>query len=156
MLNRLHRFGHVHRMEENRIPKKVLYTNLETRLRGRPRYRWQDEVREDGRLVGGKGWKERIYNRQEWKKLLRMARNHHILHMPMEWHCTLFSCWTTTRKMDIKLLHPDDRPNTIHFLLFQNLRCWVTKKKCEYSVNTTNFKLTSSITFRECRRCPEN
>jgi hypothetical protein len=33
--------------------------NWETsRLRGRPRYRWQNEVREDGRLVGGKGWKE--------------------------------------------------------------------------------------------------
>jgi hypothetical protein len=30
--------------------------NLETiRLRGRPRNRWQDEVREDGRLVGRKG-----------------------------------------------------------------------------------------------------
>jgi len=35
------------------------------RLRGRPRNRWQDVVREDGRLVGGKGWKERVYNRQE-------------------------------------------------------------------------------------------
>ena len=63
-LNRLHWFGHVHRMEENRIPKKVSYMNLETtRLRGRPRNRWQDEMREDGRLVGGKGWKERVYNR---------------------------------------------------------------------------------------------
>jgi hypothetical protein len=57
--------------------------NLETtRLRGRPRNRWQDEVREDGRLVGGKVWKERVYNRKEWKKL-RMARNRHILHMPV-------------------------------------------------------------------------
>jgi len=29
--------------------------NLETvRLRGRPRKRWQNEVREDGRLVGGR------------------------------------------------------------------------------------------------------
>jgi hypothetical protein len=36
-----------------RIPKRVLYMNLETRLRGRPRNRWQDELREDGRLVGG-------------------------------------------------------------------------------------------------------
>jgi hypothetical protein len=43
-------------MEENRIPKKVLCMNLEaTGLRGRPRNRWQGEVREDGRLICGKG-----------------------------------------------------------------------------------------------------
>jgi hypothetical protein len=80
-------FGHVQRTEENRIGKKVLYeyTTLEaTRLRGGPRNRWKDEVREYGRLVGGKGWKERIPNREEWKKLLRTARNRRILHMPME------------------------------------------------------------------------
>jgi len=59
--------------------------NLETTsLRGRPRNRWEDKVREDGRLVGGKWWKERAYNREEWKKLLRKARNLRILHMPME------------------------------------------------------------------------
>jgi len=59
--------------------------NLETtRLRGRPRNRWQVEVREDGRLVGGKGWKERVYNRKEWKKLLRTARYRRILHISME------------------------------------------------------------------------
>jgi len=53
-------------MEENRIHRRVLCMNLETkRLRGRPRNRWQDEVREDGRLVGGNGWKERVYNREE-------------------------------------------------------------------------------------------
>jgi len=28
-------------------------------------------VREDGRLVGVKGWKEKVYKREEWKKLLR-------------------------------------------------------------------------------------
>jgi hypothetical protein len=39
-------------MEENRIPKRVLYINLETtRLRGRPRNRWQGKVREDERLL---------------------------------------------------------------------------------------------------------
>jgi hypothetical protein len=83
-LNRLCWFGHVQSMEENRIRKKVLYMNLGTaRLRGRPGNRWQDEVWDDGRLVGGKRCKERVYNREEWK-LLRMARNQPILHMPME------------------------------------------------------------------------
>jgi hypothetical protein len=54
-------------MKENRIPTRVLYMNLgTTRLRGRPRNRWQDDVRE------------------EWKKLLRMARNCRILHTPIE------------------------------------------------------------------------
>jgi len=78
-------FGHVQRMEENRIPKRVLNMNLgRTSLRGRPRSRWQDKVREDGRIVGGEGWKEKVHNREEWKKLLRMARNWHILHMAME------------------------------------------------------------------------
>ena len=42
-LNRLGWFGHVQRTEENRIPKKVLYMNLETTgLRGRPR---QDKMK---------------------------------------------------------------------------------------------------------------
>jgi hypothetical protein len=82
--NRLLWFGHVQRMEDNRIPKRVLCMNLgTTRLRGRPRKRWQDEVREDGRIVGGEGWQEKVHNREDWKKLLRTARNHRILHMPM-------------------------------------------------------------------------
>jgi len=72
-------------MEENRIPKRVLYMNLGTTgLRGRPRNRWQDEGRNDRRIVGGEGWQEKVHNREEWKKLLRTAWNRHILHMTME------------------------------------------------------------------------
>ena len=85
MLYRLRWFGHEQRMEENKNPKEVLYMNFGTTgLRGRARNRWQDEVREDGRPVGGKGWKERVYNKEEWKRLLRTARNRRILHMSME------------------------------------------------------------------------
>ena len=71
-------------MEENRIPKRILYMNLGTRLSERPRNGWQDEVREDGRIVGGEGWKEKVYNRQEWKKNPRTARNHCTLRVPTE------------------------------------------------------------------------
>jgi hypothetical protein len=53
-------------------------------LRGRPRNIWQDEVREDGKIVGGERWQDEVHNREERKKLLRKARNRRILHMPME------------------------------------------------------------------------
>jgi hypothetical protein len=72
-------------MEEDRIPKRVLYMNLETtRPRGRPRNRWQEEVREDGRMIGGEEWQEKVHDREEWKMLPRTAWNRRILHMPME------------------------------------------------------------------------
>jgi len=57
--------------------------NFETKgLRGRPKNSWQDEVKEKNswwRRVAGN-----VYDREEWKKLLRTAKNHHILHMPVE------------------------------------------------------------------------
>jgi hypothetical protein len=62
--------------------------NLETSPRGRPRNRWQYEVSEDGRVVGGEEWQEKVYDR-EWKKLLRTARNCHILCMLVEWKLLL-------------------------------------------------------------------
>jgi hypothetical protein len=71
-------------MQENRIPKRILGMKLEATItRGRPRNRWQDEVMEDGSIVGGEGWHGKVYDREEWKKLLRTARNHRILHMAM-------------------------------------------------------------------------
>jgi hypothetical protein len=48
-------------MKENRIPEQVLYMNLKTRLRGRPRNRWQDEV--NGRIFG-EGRKEKVYKKK--------------------------------------------------------------------------------------------
>jgi hypothetical protein len=47
-------------------------------------------VREDGRIVSGEEWQEKVYNREEWKKLLRTARNRGILHMPMECSQSLY------------------------------------------------------------------
>jgi hypothetical protein len=41
-------------------------------------------VREDVRIVGGEERQEKVYDREECKKLLRTARNRRILHMPVE------------------------------------------------------------------------
>jgi hypothetical protein len=41
-------------------------------------------ARGDGRIIGGEEWQRKVYNREEWKKLLRTEKNRCILHMPME------------------------------------------------------------------------
>jgi hypothetical protein len=58
-------FGDVQRVEGNRIPKRLLYMNLEsTRPRDRPRNRRKYEVRENERIVGGEsGTKKYITER---------------------------------------------------------------------------------------------
>ena len=72
------------RTELHPLPPKIFkYEFGKTRLRGRQMNRWQDEVRKDGRLPDVIGWRERVHNREEWKKLLRTARNRRILYMPM-------------------------------------------------------------------------
>jgi len=39
-----------------------------TRLRGRPRNRWQDGVREDGRIVGGEMWQEKYITERNGRR----------------------------------------------------------------------------------------
>jgi hypothetical protein len=41
-------------------------------------------VSEDGSIVDGEAWQGKVYDREEWKRLLITARYHRILHMPME------------------------------------------------------------------------
>jgi hypothetical protein len=38
----------------------------------------------DGRIVVGEGWQEKVYDREEWKKLLETERNCCNLHMAMQ------------------------------------------------------------------------
>jgi hypothetical protein len=96
---RLHRlcwFRDGQRMEGNKIPKRVLYMNLEsTRPRGRPRNKCQNELTEDGKIVGGKGWQEKVCNREEWKKLLGKSKeSSHSAHGNgmNEWYFSLIKC----------------------------------------------------------------
>lgn len=72
---RLRWLGHIERMTQDRITKKILRGGLtETRRRGRPRRRWLDAVKEDLRELGIFNWKEKIKKKQEWKAVVQKAQ----------------------------------------------------------------------------------
>ena len=75
-IRRLGWAGHIKRMEEERIPKKVLSVNFyTTRPVGRPRTRWADVVQRDAlHLLGIRGWRRRAENRDEWMRLMRESK----------------------------------------------------------------------------------
>ena len=75
-IRRLGLEGHMIRIEEERIPKKVLNVNFyTTRPVGRPRTRRADVVQKDAlQLLGIKGWRRRAENRDEWRRLMREAK----------------------------------------------------------------------------------
>jgi hypothetical protein len=68
--------GHVIRMEEKRIKKKVLNGNLHTvRTVGRPRTRWLDVVQRDAQqLLGIRGWRSKASNKDKWRHLMREVK----------------------------------------------------------------------------------
>ena len=64
--------GHLERMEEDRVPKKIFTQELEgTRRRERPRKRWKEEVERDLQALGVRRWKELVEDRKKWKDIVR-------------------------------------------------------------------------------------
>ena len=68
--------GHIIRMEEDGIPKKVLNGNFyTTRPLGRPRTWMADVVQRDAlQLLEIRGWRRSAENRDEWRRLMREAK----------------------------------------------------------------------------------
>jgi hypothetical protein len=58
--------GHLERMEEDRMPKKIFTQELEgARRRGRPRKGWREEVERDLQGLGVRRWKELVIDRDK-------------------------------------------------------------------------------------------
>ena len=69
--------GHLERMEEDRMPKKIFTQELEgTRRWGRPRKRWKEEVERDLQVLGVRTWRELVADRKKWKDIVRQAKAH--------------------------------------------------------------------------------
>jgi len=69
--------GHLERMEEDRMPKKIFTEELEgTRIRERRRERWKEEVQRDLQVLGLRRWRELVADRKKWKDIVRQAKAH--------------------------------------------------------------------------------
>ena len=65
---RLSWFCHLHRMSEERMVRKVYKWKLMlTRPLGRPKNRWEDDVRNDMKKMKIKNWTSCIQDRSNWK-----------------------------------------------------------------------------------------
>jgi len=75
-IRRLGLAGHIIRLEEEKILKKVLNGNFyATRPVGRRRTRWADVVQRDAlQLLRIRGWRRSAENRDEWRSLMREAK----------------------------------------------------------------------------------
>jgi len=69
--------GHLERMEEDRMPKRICIQEVVgTRRRGRPRKRWKAEVERDLQVLGVRRWGELVADRKKWKDIVRQAKVH--------------------------------------------------------------------------------
>jgi hypothetical protein len=67
--------GHVARMDENCMPRRLMYVQPEgLRKVGRPCARWRDDVGKDVRMLGLRSWWATAINQEEWRKLLKEAK----------------------------------------------------------------------------------
>jgi hypothetical protein len=66
---------HVERMEDSRMPKRVMREQIYTRKkRGRPKVRWLDDVQEDLREMGIEGWRRKAQDRDQWRQIAQEAK----------------------------------------------------------------------------------
>ena len=72
--------GHVARMAEGRGVHRVLVRKPEgKRPLGRPRRRWEDNIKTDLRVVGGGGdWMELAQDKDRWRALVNTVMNFRV------------------------------------------------------------------------------
>jgi len=71
---RLSWFGHVLRMPDTRVAKKIFKWNpLTTRPRGRAKHRWEDNIIQDLGQMKIKNWITCVHDRAKWKVVVEKA-----------------------------------------------------------------------------------
>ena len=72
--HRLRWAGHVRRMEDDRLPKKILFGKIAggSAKRGRPKHNWMDSLVHDCKFVNipGDQWVQKAKDRSSWRSLI--------------------------------------------------------------------------------------
>jgi hypothetical protein len=77
---RLSWYGHIYRKSEINIVNKIYkWQPYITRPVGRPKHRWDDDIRNDLRKMKFLKWTEQGQDRHEWKKIVEKAKTVHEL-----------------------------------------------------------------------------
>jgi hypothetical protein len=68
-------FSHVQRMPDTRTVKKILkWNSLTKRSQGRPKYRWEDNIKQDICQMRVKNWIVCIQDQGKWKEVVEKAK----------------------------------------------------------------------------------
>ena len=69
--------GHVMRMSERDIPKRLTFSETwGHRRQGRPELRWLDGVTDDLTKTGVRNWRRKAQDRDTWRKIVEKAKAH--------------------------------------------------------------------------------
>jgi len=74
--------GHVERMPDERVVKSIYkWKPHATRPKGRPRLRWDDDVRDDLRKMGVNNWKQKAQERKPWRGIIEQTKTHRVVEL---------------------------------------------------------------------------
>jgi len=74
---RLSWVGHVERMSDERVVESIYkWKPHATRPKGRPRLRWDHDVRDDLRKMGVNNWKQKAQERKTWRGIIEQDKTH--------------------------------------------------------------------------------
>jgi hypothetical protein len=76
-VQRIKWWGHLNRMEETKIMRKITQWNpIGVRYKGRPKNRWRDEVLNNLRKLKVKNWTYLVKDRKAWHELVQKTKTH--------------------------------------------------------------------------------
>ena len=73
-------FGHIYRRDSNSVIRKLTeWKPFGNRKRGRPKVRWEEQVKEDLGKIGILEWRNKVKDRNKWKEIVKKAKTHNNL-----------------------------------------------------------------------------